>query len=356
MTERPLLSFIVTCYNHEAFVREAVEGALAQTYSPLEIIITDDCSQDRTFDIVRETVAAYRGPHAVRLNRNPANLGIGGNVNHAMKLCRGELILIAAGDDISLPNRTEVTYEAWEKFGKRPTSVCSSYLTISEDGTEQGKGGFRGDPNDRRPLKILTGDLLKFLSTRQPAVCGCSHAWSPALFNYFGPLKSGLEDLVLSFRSLAIGQILYIQQPLVKYRRHGANASFFAGGDDSASFAHRENRLRWVDEQTISAYDTMLGDIEALHVKGRLAAAERERLSKEGRRIRTIYAIERQMLDGSLFQRLCTLAGAALQGNVKCALRFAPRLLPRAVYRALYQFLKRKREPQIITHCSPGEA
>jgi len=345
MKDRPLISFSLGCYNQEAFVREAVQGALSQTYSPLEIIILDDCSSDRTFDIVRQTVTAYKGPHSVRLNRNDTNQGIGGNVNRMMKLCQGELVVVAAGDDVSLPMRTEVTWRAWEQFGRRPTSICSSYTTISADGTDQGIGGLRGDSNDSRPVKLLEGDLFGFLSTRRPVVCGCSHAWTRELFNYFGPLNSDLEDLVLSFRSLAIGQMLYIQQPLVKYRRHGGNVSFFAGGDDTTSFAHRESRLRWVDEQTVRAYDNMLADVELLHRKGRLTSEERDRLRREGRRIRTIYAVEREMMDGNTFRRISTLAGAAGRGHFKCALRFLPRLLPQAMYRALYQFINRNRPP-----------
>jgi len=343
MNNRPLISFSLGCYNQEAFIREAVEGALTQTYSPLEIIISDDCSGDRTFDIVQETVAAYKGPHSVRLNRNETNLGIGGNVNRAMALCHGELVLAAAGDDISLPLRTEVTYQAWEQFGRRPTSICSSYTTISADGIDRGIGGLRGDPNDIRPFKLLTGELGELLSTRRPVVCGCSHAWTPELFRYFGPLKSDLEDLVLSFRSLAIGQMLYIQQPLVKYRRHGGNVSFFAGGEDTSSFAHHEKRLRWVDEQTVRAYDNMLADVETLYLDGRLARAERGRLEQEGRRIRTIYAVERRMMDGNIFNRLSTLADTIGRGNLHCGLRLMPRLLPRTVYRAVYEFRNRSR-------------
>ncbi len=343
MKDRPLISFALGCYNQEAFVREAVQGALSQTYSPLEIIILDDCSSDRTFEIVRQIIAAYKGPHSVQLNRNDRNLGIGGNVNRMMELCRGELVVVAAGDDISLPTRTEATFQAWEQFGRRPTSICSSYITISADGTDRGIGGLRGDPNDFRSVKLLEGSLFGFLSTRHPVVCGCSHAWSRELFNYFGPLNSDLEDLVLSFRSLAIGQMLYIRQPLVKYRRHGGNVSFFAGGDDTTSFAHRESRLRWVDKQTVRAYDNMLADLEILHREGRISSADRDRLKREGRRIRIMYAVEMEMMDENIFKRISTLAGAAGRGHFKCALRFLPRLLPQAVYRALYQFKNRNR-------------
>ena len=343
MKDKPLLSFALFACNQEAFIKSAIEGAFAQTYSPLEIIISDDCSKDRTFEIATAMVAGYRGPHTVRLNRNETNLGIGAHVNRVLEMCHGELVFAAAGDDISLPSRVEVTYQAWEQFDRKPTSVCSSYMTISETGEEMGIGGLRGDPNDKRPLKLLEGSLSEFLVTRRPAVCGCSHALTPGLFEYFGPLVSGLEDLVLSFRSLAVGQILYIQQPLVKYRRHGSNVSFFAGGDDTRSFAHRESRLRWVNDQTVKAYDNMLADIEVLHRKGRLTATERESLNREAEQVRTIYAVECTMMDGGMLSRLSALMKAAFGGHLKCAMRLSPRLLPRSMYRALYTRLGRAR-------------
>ena len=47
-TEPPRVTLAVIAYNQERFIREAIEGAFAQTYQPLEIILSDDCSSDRT--------------------------------------------------------------------------------------------------------------------------------------------------------------------------------------------------------------------------------------------------------------------------------------------------------------------
>src|SRR5512138_1410799 len=111
---RPRVSFMIWCYNQELYIREALEGALSQDYTPLEIIVSDDTSTDSTFDIVQEVAASYRGPHKLVLSRNRQNLGIGGNVNRAVSLCHGELIVMAGGDDISLPHRTSKIVEAWD--------------------------------------------------------------------------------------------------------------------------------------------------------------------------------------------------------------------------------------------------
>src|SRR5437867_2275570 len=98
-SERPLLTFGVAAFNQERFIEEAVRAAFAQTYSPLEIILSDDCSEDRTFDIMREMAAGYKGPHRVILNRNPKRRSIGGHVNRLVEVSKGELIITAAGDD-----------------------------------------------------------------------------------------------------------------------------------------------------------------------------------------------------------------------------------------------------------------
>lgn len=339
--DKPLISLVVVCYNQAAFIREAVESALAQTYSPLEVIVIDDCSKDASFSIAQEVLARYQGPHRAQLCRNPKNLGIGGNINRAMELCRGELIVGAAGDDISLPTRVEVTVQAWEQSGRRATSIFSSYVSIAENGEVLDVGGRRGDLADQSPVRELTGDLATFLSGKQPAVNGCTHAWSPMLFKFFGPLSSDLEDLVLSFRTLAVGKMLYVHEPLVKYRRHGANVSFLAEWNDNRSFEHREQRLRWVDEKTTIAYDNMLLDIGILEQTGRISAAERARLSAVARRARSHYAIEAQMMAGNFFGRMGTLARAAVAGNLRGALRFLPRLLPRFAYRKFYLFRER---------------
>lgn len=130
---RPLVTFILFAYNQEAYIREAVEGAFAQTYEPLEIILSDDCSTDRTFSIMQEMVASYDGRHRVSLGCNQINLGLASHVNAALKRSHGEIILLAAGDDVSLPNRAEYSVEI---FRRNPDAAA---VTLSAD-ISDGKG------------------------------------------------------------------------------------------------------------------------------------------------------------------------------------------------------------------------
>ena len=67
----PLVTIFVAAYNQQDYIAEAIQGAFAQTYSPLEVILSDDGSHDDTFEIMKAMAADYRGPHTVIVNRTP---------------------------------------------------------------------------------------------------------------------------------------------------------------------------------------------------------------------------------------------------------------------------------------------
>jgi glycosyltransferase involved in cell wall biosynthesis len=205
----PLVTFALLSYNQERFIRDAVRAALAQTYSPLQIVISDDCSQDMSFEILQEELADYEGPHQILLNRNERNLGTGGNVNRVMELAKGELVVVAAGDDVSLPTRTEVLASIWSAGGIY--CVWSSLRAVDE----VGRVG-----NDL-PARF-TGSWQE-IARREPkggGVGGASAAWDRTVFDVFGPLPDGAvhEDYTFEFRAALLGKIAWTTECLVKYR------------------------------------------------------------------------------------------------------------------------------------------
>src|SRR5690606_36162487 len=89
----PLVTFFVMGYNQEETIAKGIEGAFAQTYEPLEIILADDGSRDGTYRVMQEMAAAYTGPHRIRLSRNEPNRGITGNINRIMELAEGVFVV-----------------------------------------------------------------------------------------------------------------------------------------------------------------------------------------------------------------------------------------------------------------------
>jgi glycosyltransferase involved in cell wall biosynthesis len=218
-SDKPLITMALLAYNQERFIKEAIEGAFSQTYEPLEIILSDDCSSDRTFPIISEMAEAYRGPHVIILNRNRQNLGIGAHINRVMELARGELIVGAAGDDISVPGRVEKIYQAYESSKGFAKSIFSNYFVMNDGGELQGI-----QFNSQKKREEL---LLEILVKGDSVVSGCSHAWTRGIFDVFGPLMTPLicEDMVMPFRSALLGGIEYIHEPLVMHRHHENNTS-----------------------------------------------------------------------------------------------------------------------------------
>lgn len=212
---KPLVTFALFGYNQERFVREAVRSALAQTYSPLQVILSDDCSPDGTFEIMREEAARYEGPHRVVLNRNEHNLGLGGHYNRVMELAEGGLIVTAAGDDVSLAERTEEFVKVWSEGGN--FSIYSNYVIMDGDGVERGVEGGIAQEAGKTWWEKVRSEVMRGI--------GCAHAWDRAVFDVFGPLPDDIvqEDVAIPFRASLLGRVAYIDECLARYRRHDTN-------------------------------------------------------------------------------------------------------------------------------------
>ncbi|MDI1302403.1 MAG: glycosyltransferase [bacterium] len=230
--DAPLVTVFLFAYNQEKYIESACLSILGQTYSPLEIIFSDDCSSDATCSIMEKIFAAYDGPHSVRLNRNETNLGLIGHVNLSARLALGELIVAAAGDDISLPDRVSEIVACYLKCAKKVSSIHSAAWRMAEDGTFLDEMHAPMKDQELSPERVL-GAL--------GVLIGATHAWVPKVFEVFGDIEceNAFEDLVIAFRSALLDGICYIDKPLVNYRVGGNGLT---SGDWSN--ASREARLR----------------------------------------------------------------------------------------------------------------
>lgn len=238
---RPLVTFAVFAFNQSKYVKKAISAAFNQDYSPLEIILSDDCSDDDTFEIMKKEANSYNGFHRIILNRNYKNLNIAGHLNHINRLANGEMVVIAAGDDISMPDRVRRLVDAWLSDNKRAGVLHSACNVISEDGVF---------------VKELSCPCLDMLdsavttATENAFVVGATGAWDRGLYEYFGDLRSDLvhEDRALPFRALLAGRtVKYVDKPLVAYRQGiGVSSAYVNRGVHLDSEQRRKvlNRLR----------------------------------------------------------------------------------------------------------------
>lgn len=96
----PLVSIIVITYNSSKYVLETLESAKAQTYQNIELIISDDCSQDDTVAVCKEWLEENKGRFvSTELITAPENTGIPKNCNRGLHASKGEWVKPIAGDD-----------------------------------------------------------------------------------------------------------------------------------------------------------------------------------------------------------------------------------------------------------------
>ena len=218
--ECPLVTFAVFAYNQERFIGEAVEGAFAQTYSPLEIILSDDCSTDGTFEIMKRMAASYHGAHKVVLNRNAANLGIGGHVAKVFATMSGCYVVFAAGDDVSEANRTSAVVEAFLADSSRK-AVFSDMAIITEEGLTKDKHARCW------PSEFGEPELLDLAPTGGGVGAGATYAYAKEVGTWPWPFPEYIlnDDRLLPWRAALLGSIGHIPRPLVRYRLTRAGLS-----------------------------------------------------------------------------------------------------------------------------------
>jgi len=336
---RPLLTLAIASYRHESFIRAAVEGALAQTYSPLEIILSDDCSPDHSFEIMQETVANYSGPHRVVLNRNPRNLGLARHVNHLFAIAKGELFLASAGDDISMPDRAESIWRIWESTGRQAVALDAQTVRIDASGTV-----IKPAPIAERPFDFLPDgpDLVPaYLHNFRNLLFGATAAWSRRVFDTFGPIPENVvyEDLVLSFRAMLLGGIIHIHDPHVLYRSHENNLVNYSRKRAVCiqQFKEEEARLCLRLQRELTAAQAFRSDLDRALELGLISRSTHATILPGIDRLERARALELRMLNSNWPKSVPVYFQWRNLTAIRYT-RFARAALPRSLYYWLRQF------------------
>lgn len=302
--ERPLITLAFFAYNEEKYIREAVEATFSQTYSPLEIILSDDCSSDSTFSIMQEMAEAYKGPHKVILNKNEVNLGGCPHSDRVFEMCSGEWIVLADGDDISESTRVEIL---WDCARKSPGCkfVHSNVMQIDETG------------KDLRPLHPHTVHLeakkSDIPSSYTPFIMGCALMSRRNVYEIFGPFLPGLiiGDQAVAFRANMIGNIAYEDALLVRYRRR--STSITLGGGAELDYKKRMNMLFERASMKAVLHRQFYADLETAYSQEMIAEAEYHVLNKKIQSeicyyemLSGAFAIRRSIIRYTLFSTLQT--------------------------------------------------
>ncbi len=209
----PLVTFALVAYNQENYIYDAIQSSFLQDYPLLEIIISDDFSTDGTYAVMEKAVSEYHGKHIVRLVKQDENMGVLNHLVRIFEISDGDLIVVAAGDDLSEPNRVSSIVHAWIASGRPRGALSSTVVTFSDNEKYNGVFFKAIDPVPKDAIyKQVESDILY--------INGASAAYTKDVVTAFPKIReeNKIEDKVFGFRALLLGSCININDPLVKYR------------------------------------------------------------------------------------------------------------------------------------------
>ena len=148
----PLVTVVISSYNHEKYVSQSIESVVAQSYENIEIIVIDDGSKDQSVQII----ASLAKKHDFTLIARE-NLGLARTLNEGIGLARGTYISFVASDDYYFPHRIGNAVRQLEKSTDKVAFVyCDGYI-IDDAGQ---RIGLFGDRHPRPLVGSIYDNLL----------------------------------------------------------------------------------------------------------------------------------------------------------------------------------------------------
>ncbi len=204
MDKAPLVSVVLSVYNGEKYLAEAIESILAQTMSEWELVIVDDGSTDSSPDIIK----CYKDSRIKVTTQK--NRGLAPALNTGIFQAQGKYVARMDADDISLPQRLEKQVEFMEKYSF--CSVLGSNALIIDM-----KGKYLYTSN----VPVTGEEIISQLHTQSPFF------HSSVIFRkddfvqcggYFEKIRHHFEDYILWQKMKQAGRLCNLEEPLIKYR------------------------------------------------------------------------------------------------------------------------------------------
>lgn len=119
---------IAVCYNHSEYLEATLDSILAQTYINIEIIIIDDCSQDRSVSVIQNWIISNKvAPKFIAHNKN---IGLCPTLNEALKYCNGQYIQFISCDDVLYLGKIEKQVDLFTNSAYEDLAFVYSDMTL----------------------------------------------------------------------------------------------------------------------------------------------------------------------------------------------------------------------------------
>jgi glycosyltransferase involved in cell wall biosynthesis len=318
MTANPRVTIIIPTYNSARWLAEAVDSALSQSFADMEVLVFDNASTDTTPQLMER----YTDPRLV-YRRYEENVGFAGNVTRGLKAARGEYMMVLGADDILERSFVETAVTRLDA-DSGAAMLHGGAVWIDDDGKPIGR--FDGDWPSRS-----SGDDA-FIRTFTQGFCYSCVFSRTAPVKALGAMDENwgmISDTWLFLRLCLAGDVLFVHEPLVRYRVRESSLSFHLYADGKMFNDH------------MGGLEDAFGWPQAAHLRSRKAEAR--------------IAVAAQSFDTMHMTRL----GAGLQGMLSKTLeivkaepgvlglpsvwaRFAMALMPAWAIRTLRGWRRRR--------------
>jgi glycosyltransferase involved in cell wall biosynthesis len=204
------VSVALASCNGERYIGEQLQSILAQTRPPDQLVLRDDCSDDRTVEIAREFSNRARIP--IDLEVNSKRLGYTRNFSTALQACDGDVVFLSDQDDIWQPEKIETVLQM---LAEQPAVHVLLHDAEIADESGQGTG-----------LTKL-GQIRDAGMSENAFFMGSCMAVHASFLDAVLPIPDEYaeHDHWLAEIARSLGMLYVLEKPLQRYRRHGGNQS-----------------------------------------------------------------------------------------------------------------------------------
>lgn len=204
MEQTPLISIIIPCYNGEKYLSQSIESCLNQSYKNIELIIVNDCSTDKSLEII-ETFA--KRDNRIRIINNKENKKLPATLNIGHHESKGDFITWTSDDNILKPKFIELLFHNLEK--EQVDVVYSNYDIIYNDGTIKSK--HVAGPTEH----LLYGNKIGASFLYKKEVYQALNGYDETLYL--------LEDYDFWLRASLKFKFFHLKKNLYQYRLHASS-------------------------------------------------------------------------------------------------------------------------------------
>lgn len=217
----PLISFVIPCYNHEAFIYQTLDSIRDDLHSNKEILLLDDGSTDNS---VLEVKRWFRDNPQVSFQLfEQKNTGIVPAINKLVGWSKGDYIRLFSSDDINIPDSTSKLLAAIAQDGKYEAAFGDAAV-VNEDGAIVCTSAIQFQKKNRKMYrKDLGRALIMEWGVSGPCILYSRKGYFDVLGGYNETLA--IEDWFSYLKFHSMGKIRFIEENVVNYRIHRNNSS-----------------------------------------------------------------------------------------------------------------------------------